>query len=189
MNYLLSLDERIFLVLNGILGQSTTLDWLIKTAAVYLIYLVPVILIIVWFWSAYSKKPALQAFFAGVLAWGINKIISNIIDRPRPYEAALDIKEAIFHRPDYSFPSDHMALLASIALAFYLVGYKKLAVFWWILTAVIGISRIIAGVHYPSDIIAGAVLGTIVTWLFGFAFQPLSAHIFEPLIKVLKRTK
>jgi undecaprenyl-diphosphatase len=58
-----------------------------------------------------------------------------------------------------SFPSTHMAVAFAIATAIYLYGHRRLGPALFLLAFVIGFGRVAAGVHYPIDILAGAIVG------------------------------
>src|SRR4030042_2906191 len=117
-------DLQILLPLNHFFSKNG--GFFNKFFAEYLIYVIPLILVFVWFWSKQAKKVALRALFSTILAWPIlAHIIGRIINRPRPFETS-GVQELIFHRPTYSFPSDHAAALFAIAFSFYLSGSNKL---------------------------------------------------------------
>ena len=185
---ILSFDQAWLIAWNNFANSSHF--WLksIKFIAECLIYLVPVMLIILWFWKAESKKVALRATFAGLVAWLIaSNIIGRLINRPRPFES-LDVHELIFHRPTYSFPSDHAAFLFALCFSFWLSGYKKIALAIFILAIIIGAARIAVGVHFPSDIIAGGILGIFIAWLIELLDRPLRI-VYNLLIRIARLIK
>ena len=83
---------------------------------------------------------------------------------------------AIYRNTDpHSFPSGHAArsfLIASLAT---LLGLGWLAVFLWVWAPLVSLARVAMGVHYVSDVVAGAIFGVVVA-LIGFQF---SAAIFS----------
>ncbi|WP_049723771.1 phosphatase PAP2 family protein [Gilvimarinus polysaccharolyticus] len=86
-------------------------------------------------------------------------LLKNGIKRNRP-AAAIDIYEGWFTPSDqFSFPSGHTA--AAFVFAFLILSFYPLfAIPAYLMATLIGISRVLLGVHFPTDIIAGAVLGT-----------------------------
>jgi undecaprenyl-diphosphatase len=181
------MDQAIFSFSNSLLGKSVVFDSLIKFLAVYLIYSIPLFLIIYWFLG--TKKTALRAALAGGLAWqGFAKLIGHLYFRPRPI-VSLPAKELIFHRPDYSFPSDHATFLFALAFSFYLAGERKISYWLFVIGIFISVSRVVVGFHYPSDVLAGWVLGIFVAWLLWLAKDPIDKWIIEPLIWLAKKMR
>jgi len=189
MRNLALLDHQIFNYFNHLAGQNHFLDKILLILALYLIYLVPLILIILWFWSGEAKKIALKATAAGLLAWlGFSNLIGSFYYRARPFVSQTEIKELLFHRPDRSFPSDHAAFLFALAFTFWFLKYRKLSILIFFLAVLISVTRIIVGVHYPADIVAGFLLGLVSAVLIWFLDKPLD-KIFEPLISFFKKLR
>ncbi len=93
-----------------------------------------------------------------------NEILKKIVERPRPFDtpgAMLDGDSLLVPRPgQYSFPSGHTG--SSFASAVAIVLYdRKIGIPALILAALIAFSRLYVYVHFPTDVIAGTVLGTI----------------------------
>jgi len=63
-----------------------------------------------------------------------------------------------------SFPSDHTILFCSICVSFCLIK-RSWGSLWIVLAALVGVSRIWVGVHYPADVLAGAIISIIVAVL------------------------
>jgi len=89
-----------------------------------------------------------------------NLLLKNIIQRPRPYLVMEDLQILVAHETSYSFPSGHTA--SSFAVAYALThAFGRRGALAYLPAATISASRLYVGVHYPSDIICGAVLGTV----------------------------
>lgn len=181
INQINILDRNIVKSLNGFFAKHN--NFLFKFCAEYSIYSLPLILIILWFWSQQAKKVALRAFFSAILAWPIlANIIGHFVNRARPFEIS-GVKELIFHRPDYSFPSDHAAALFAIAFSFWFSGYKKLSLAIFILGIVISFFRVATGIHFPTDILGGLVIGLFAAYLIDLFDKPLDI-VYNFLIKI-----
>ncbi len=93
-------------------------------------------------------------------------LCKKVMPRPRPYQVLEHVSTGRHLLQDASFPSGHstaafcMATVLSIALPGLLLPFFGLA-------ALVALSRVYLGLHYPSDILTGAALGTIVAWLLG----------------------
>jgi undecaprenyl-diphosphatase len=93
----------------------------------------------------------------------VDGVIKQVVFRPRPFEVVPEAR-LIAQRPLTSaFPSGHAARAFAGALAVSrLIPAWQPA--WWALAALIGVSRVYVGVHWPSDVVAGALLGLAVAW-------------------------
>jgi Membrane-associated phospholipid phosphatase len=90
-----------------------------------------------------------------------NILIKNLIQRPRPYVTIPALISAVGEVSEWSFPSGHTCSSFTCATALALSFGKKGALAF-IPALLISLSRIYVGVHYPSDIICGALLGALV---------------------------
>ena len=124
--------------------------------------------------SARWKLACGSALVAAGIALIANQAIAEIWARPRPFvthPSATHLLAAL--SPDPSFPSDHAA--AAFAIAFAVLAFSRSVGFGFLAGAtLIGLSRIALGLHYPSDVLAGA--------LVGFAASMLVLRLGEPWI-------
>lgn len=184
-----NLDHTIFNYFYQIANHNQVQDKIIVFVAMYLIYTMPVLLIILWFWSEDLRKVALKATTAGVVAWLlICRTIAIFYFRARPFVAQVNTKELVFHRPTYSFPSDHAAFLFALSFTFWLFGYRKLSIGLFIVSIVISTARIIVGIHYPADIIAGFIVGLVAAGLIWYLRKQLDIF-FKPIIIFAKKIR
>jgi len=94
-----------------------------------------------------------------------NLVLKNLIARPRPYWVLPELELIVKPLSSYSFPSGHSFSGFAAATAITLAFGKKLGIPAYILAALIALSRIYVGIHFPSDVLAGAVLGVLVALL------------------------
>lgn len=101
---------------------------------------------------------AIRMIAVGLVNLAIYKIIKQCIARPRPYRNCPGIRACAPSLDEYSFPSGHT--LHSVAFALILSAYyPPMALIVWPFTLLIAASRVVLGLHYPSDVLVGAVVG------------------------------
>ena len=165
----LNFDESLFRLINGLSGKVAILDWLAIFLADYLGYVLILGAIILFF----QEKKWQQRFYffslgalSIILSRGIlTEAIRFFYYRPRP-SVALGIHPLINSDVTGSFPSGHATAYFALAMVvYYFCEKNKESIsrkwqMWFIgLTVLMGIARIFIGVHWPSDILVGAIIG------------------------------
>ena len=90
-----------------------------------------------------------------------NVAVKNLVARTRPYDVNTSVQLLVAKLHDYSFPSGHTAASFASVTALYLAGEKKLWKPALVLACLIAVSRLYLYVHYPTDVLAGAVIGIL----------------------------
>src|SRR3989344_893820 len=162
----MGLDTQVLVILNSVAGQSPFLDGMIVFFASYLAYLLAALFLALLFFSQYPKREKMEIFLVTAIStlvarFGVTELIRFVSHRPRPY-LVLPI-HTLLTDAAWSLPSGHAAFFFALATAVYLY-HKKWGVFFFIAAALMTVSRVIAGIHYPSDIIAGAAVGVAVAY-------------------------
>ena len=107
-----------------------------------------------------------------------NVMLKPLVGRMRPFTVNTGMELLINAPKDFSFPSGHTA--ASFAAAFALLFVKnKLWIPSMILASLIAFSRLYLYVHYPTDVLAGALLGVAFAFLARFAVERMLARRAE----------
>lgn len=113
------------------------------------------------------------SFIALAISAAFSLFISLFWKRPRPFISHSDsILAPITHgmyATSVSFPSAHTFFSFAIATSVYLYGHHRLGGFLYVVAFLVAIGRIGTGLHYPSDTIAGALIG-IIAGLIAFRF-------------------
>ena len=179
-------DLKILLKLNHAFSNAGFLN---KFFAEYLTYSLPLVLLLTWFLGDIkTKKSAIRAFFAVILAWPIlASTIGYFVQRPRPFESG-GVQELIFHRPTVSFPSDHAAALFAVAMSFYFSGEKKISYIMFVIAILTSFFRVTTAIHWPTDILGGLVIGLLSAWVIKLLDRYLD-KVYNWIIKVMKKVK
>ncbi len=109
--------------------------------------------------SAVAKKLALEVVLALPLAYVLARMAGMFYSHEQPF-AQLGFEPLLPHAIDNSFPSDHVAFASVLATAAYL-RHRTLGLSLWAFVAIIGIARVAAGLHWPLDLVGGALVAVI----------------------------
>jgi len=172
----MSVDTLLFNQINGLAGKSVCLDGLAIFFAKYFEYFLVFALLLFLVKNFKKYWPmVVQSFSAAILA---RLVIVNVIRwlwlRPRPFvENHINLLFS-YNPAEPSFPSGHAAFYFAIATVVFLYLKKVYPrpKFWWgagvlffIASFLISIARVFSGIHWPSDILAGALVGIFSGWL------------------------
>jgi len=114
-------------------------------------------------WVPRLRGPAWQVVLAvllaqGVVDWGLKPLIG----RPRPFISDASSRVVGYQPSTYSFPSGHSASSFAAATVFAFALTRRRAAITWALAATVAFSRIYIGVHYPLDVVVGALIGVLI---------------------------
>lgn len=151
------MDQQILNLALSFVGRWGFLDGAVVFSVSYLPHLV-FIAILGWFSMNLRRKIFLELAGAAILSRVvITEAIRLLWDRARPF-AELGFRPLVEHSASASFPSGHAAFF--FALSGIVFGYnKRMGTLFFLLSAVVAASRVMAGIHWPSDILGGAVIG------------------------------
>ena len=117
-------------------------------------------LILPWLDPSNGLFCAMQMFAVGAVNVILYVSIKRRVGRPRPFTVCPDIRACTRTLDEFSFPSGH-ALHATAYAVLLSYHYPLLAAAAWSFTALVAVSRIVLGLHYPSDVVAGALTGLV----------------------------
>lgn len=135
--------------------------------ASFLIWIMFVGLFIVWFTDgSIRKENVLHALGASTLAWVMARMIKEFFPTLRPYQLNGDIVLTITkYHEDGAFPSAHTAVAFAIAVTIWLHN-RRIGWIFIFLAILVGLGRVMSNVHFPIDILGGAIVGSFVAVLF-----------------------
>jgi undecaprenyl-diphosphatase len=107
------------------------------------------------------RRASVAAVLSAGLGLAVAKVISELVDRARPFVAdPHGVHLFSSHAADPGFPSDHATAAFAIATAIPL-RKRKAGMFALAAAALLSVGRVALGVHYPSDVLAGAAVGAV----------------------------
>ncbi len=158
------MNTSIFYSLYDIGQNYPAIDSTLVFLAEYFPYLVVVVLFYYLF-THEDKKRGVREIATMVaiatLAWILAHVIKYFYYTPRPFVVFQEVVALFPQEADASFPSGHATFFSALAMGMYFY-HKRIAAVLAVGVLLVGIARIMTGVHWPIDILAGFVLGPIV---------------------------
>lgn len=165
LRWLADIDVRLFLGLNGkhrSVGIDRTVQFISFTGDGYLYALLAVLLLL--FSPAQGTAYAITLLLAFLIELPVYWILKNSFKRRRPFRVVTALTPVLKPSDEFSFPSGHTTaafMVAGISTAFF-PAFGPMMYMWALL---VGLSRVMLKVHFISDVVAGALLGTCVAFL------------------------
>lgn len=160
LQFLLELDGKILLFIQEFLR----FDWLTKVMKFItslgdggVIWIVAAVILLCM--KRYRKTGTAMAVALLIGYLATNLVLKNLVMRPRPYEVMAGLHALIGPLGDSSFPSGHAT--SSIAAGFVMLKGtpRYVGITAFVLAVLIALSRLYLGVHYPTDVLVGALIG------------------------------
>jgi len=158
----MNLNTQIFYFFHNLSGKSKAVDWLIVFFGEYFFYFFIAFFLglVIWYFVKRRRKEFAFSFIALVSAivvrFGIVEIIRMLYSHPRPF-LVLPISHLLNDFAN-SFPSGHTSFSFALATGVYFFN-KKLSYLFFVSGLLMGVARIMGGVHWPFDIVGGIILG------------------------------
>ncbi|PCK21355.1 undecaprenyl-diphosphatase [Bacillus pumilus] len=151
-------NERFFRWVNELSIDHDGLNPVFIGLAEYTVLLVAIVFLVMWFLNR-SRRNRVMMISAGLtflLAEILGKVAGFFYSNQQPFAEMSHVNLLIHKEVNNSFPSDHTIFIFSICLIFWL--FHKRHIYWLFIATAVGFSRIWVGVHYPFDVLSGAVI-------------------------------
>ncbi len=172
----MGINSYIFNLLHSLAWRDPVFDAIVIFCAQYLQYVVIIFAVILILSRMNKDYPGLRIlyqvkkviheliriFIIIVIAWGITEFLKGIIGAPRPFLVYENLQPLFIHRGMDSMPSGHATMFAALSYVMYRMrGKRAMPIIY--ASICIMLARIIAGVHFPVDIVAGIIVGITVS--------------------------
>ncbi len=166
------MNLNLFLLVNSWVGRWGWLDGLMVFSAEYLLYvmILVVLIYVIWNYRRYRDMAIVAIGSAIVARFGVATLIRHFYYHLRPYWVIAQTHLLLARETESSFPSGHTIFVFALATGVYQYN-KKAGLWFYVLASLVGFSRIFAGVHWPYDVVAGAVLGILTAFACGWLFK------------------
>lgn len=140
-------------------------DEIILFLASFLVWIMFAGLFVLWFTDGKIKKEqVLHALLASFIAWALAEILKQVFHTPRPYDLNHLATFTATLPTDPGFPSGHAAMAFGLAVTIWLHD-RKIGVLFIVMAALVAWGRVLANVHYPIDVVGGALIGITVAYI------------------------
>ena len=190
------MDWTVFHALNDALTGHATIGDGVADFSQWSAVLLAAATLALWLFDAPGAVPRFKrACVEGLLAAGLalvaNQLIADLWTRARPSSAHPGAAHLWFVPPstDPSFPSDHASAAFAVAVAV-LFASRRAGIGFLVAAAAISVSRVLVGLHYPGDIVAGLAVGAACAGIVHVAGRPvvdlvvrLVSRVTDPLLR------
>jgi undecaprenyl-diphosphatase len=153
-------NYQVFHAVNALAGRWPRIDWVMRFAAVRLIFVVFAVagVLVV---HALLRRQIRQVTCFGVamlLAFGLSEGLERLSREARPFQGH-SVHELVAHAPGVSMPSEYAAAAFAVALGVLLLLDRRAGLALTAVAALIAVAEVWTGLHYPGDVLAGAAIG------------------------------
>ena len=194
------MDWRAYHAINDFVWRHHWLGTLFKAIETYGTILIAVAAVALWLLARPGpdrkwKLAAGSALGAAALGLVVNRVISTIYHRDRPFITHPSAHVFGPHKTDPSFPSDHTTAAIGIAVAVLLID-SVAGMLFLALAILIAVGRVIVGEHYPGDVLGSTLIGIAAAYVVARPGRPvvlwiarLVERVTDPLVRPFWRSR
>lgn len=159
------MDKKLFEFINKMAGKSEIVDKGMIYASNEMRYIYPLAFIFLLISEPKKIRRILfiNVVYTTIVSLCLNYFVKKVKYRPRPF-IIRHVNVLLPSKLDSSYISKHALLAFSLSTCFFLYN-KVLGKFMFILSTVMGISRVWVGAHYPLDVVRGGLLGSVASFI------------------------
>jgi|YNPMSStandDraft_1061717.scaffolds.fasta_scaffold01136_4 PAP2 superfamily. len=181
IEFLYSIDVALFRFINSTLANPVTdklMPFITDVKHWYLLY------VFLWFLILFKGgKYRLGLAIGMILLAAISDqlssaVLKDLFERPRPCKVLDNVHLLVGCTDSYSFPSSH-AVNNFAGAMFFTFFYRHLKWILFSVATVMALSRVFVGVHYPSDVIGGALIGMAIGYLLAVVYEFILIKIYS----------
>jgi undecaprenyl-diphosphatase len=182
-------ELAIFHAINNLAGHHDSIDDVMERISQIGPFALVGMLVALWFWPGARPErdnrqwSVIAATIAACVALGVNQVIIRVWARPRPF-LGHHVHLLMAPKTDPSFPSDHATFAFAVAVAIFLAS-RRAGIVALLLAALVAVSRVYVGEHYPTDVVVGACIGSIAA----YSAQLLRPFVLPLIDPVMARAK
>lgn len=155
----MELNITLFRMINDLGKEHAFLNPLFIFFAEYSLYFLALaVLVFLFTRTSRNSIMVLCACLTVILAEVVGKLLGKLHTNYQPFSVLPDVNQLIEKDINNSFPSDHTIIFFSFCVTFLLFSKSPYRFLWLILAVLVGISRVGVGVHYPADVLVGALI-------------------------------
>ncbi len=185
IEFLYALDVSIFRFVNGTIANPLTdklMPFITDVKNWYITY------VLLWFiilfkGGRYRVGLAIAMIIVPIISDQLSSsLIKDLVARTRPCKVLENVRLLVGCTDSYSFPSSH-AVNNFTAAIFFGYFYKNLRWIFIGVATLMALSRVFVGVHYPSDIIGGALIGIVLGYGLVIVFNSIFKFVYHKILK------
>lgn len=167
-----------FRLINDLVGHNIWLDRFMVFAADKMGYLLILSVLIIFWKKDYFKKAIFISLGSALVArFVFVSLIRYLFYSPRPFLVLENVNRLMNHELESSFPSGNASFYFAMAMGVYFYN-KKAGPAYFLLAGLLGLARIFVSVHWPLDILAGAILGIATAYIVERFVAPRFSILF-----------
>mgnify|MGYP001612917969 CR=1 FL=1 len=173
------MNQKVFEFLFGLSHRNSIIDAVFIFLANLLPYLLVLGFVVLIFYKSSSRR-RLILYIEAALSLILGSVILVQFFRffyhhPRPFEE-MGFAPLIAGSGSSSFPSNHAAILFALSLLVFYLN-RRVGIWFFVLSLLSGLARIVVGVHWPLDILGGALVGVLAAYLIHRWLEPLVKQV------------